>query len=162
MKVPVSLLVCLAAVLSSGPEPSGAGDADVAVARQRLVYITLSAGFHHQVVPLSAKVLEDIGQLNGFDITATDDVSVITSEGLKPYNDRSKEDWRAPHRRRFCVGLVQGLWQGQSILYSSRPRTCGLAGRAVPKADCWRSAVGDRPGQMTRRGSKLGYCTGGL
>ena len=86
MKAPILLLACFATLLSSGPAHYRARVGDVKVPSKRLLYITLSAGFHHQVVPLSAKVLKDIGQLNAFDVTATDDVSVITSGGLKPYN----------------------------------------------------------------------------
>src|SRR5262245_30300755 len=85
MKVPTLIAISLAALLSGGRTHSGAGDA-AAAAPKRLLYITLSAGFHHQVVPLSATILKEIGQRNGFEVTPTDDVSVITSESLKQYS----------------------------------------------------------------------------
>jgi len=85
IKARVSVVVCCAALFSGTPllpGPSNPG----AAAPKRVLYITLSAGFHHQVVPLSARVLKEIGQPNGFDVTATDDVSEISREGLKPYD----------------------------------------------------------------------------
>jgi len=57
-----------------------------AVATKRVLYITLSAGFHHQVVPLSAKILTEVGERDGFEVTATDDVSVITRDNLRHYD----------------------------------------------------------------------------
>src|SRR5260370_13421002 len=85
MRVAIALFIGVAALWSGGLLCSGAPPADPA-ANKRVLYITLSAGFHHQVVPLSANILKDIGQQNGFDVTATDDVSVITTDGLKPYD----------------------------------------------------------------------------
>src|SRR5215813_9454023 len=85
MRVPTFVAVSLAALVITGPANSRTGNARSA-APKRLLYITLSAGFHHEVVPLSATILKDIGQRNGFEVTATDDVSVITTEGLKPYS----------------------------------------------------------------------------
>jgi len=85
MRLPILVLICAAALSSGGftycpDNNAGPGSA------KRVLYITLSAGFHHQVVPLSAKILTDIGRKSGFEVTATDDVSVITREGLKQYD----------------------------------------------------------------------------
>ncbi len=53
----------------------------------KLLYLTLSAGFHHDVVPFSAEIVKQIGAKSGaFDATVVDDVSAFTEEGLKPYD----------------------------------------------------------------------------
>jgi len=51
----------------------------------RVLYITHSAGFKHQVLPLSEQILKEIGVRAGLDVTATQDLSAITKEGLKDY-----------------------------------------------------------------------------
>lgn len=56
-------------------------------ARRRVLYVTHSAGFKHDVLPLSQKIFKEIGERSGWlDVTATDDCSLLTSEGLKPYD----------------------------------------------------------------------------
>jgi uncharacterized protein len=56
-------------------------------AKGHLLYLTLSAGFKHQMVPYSTEVIKQIGEKSGaFDITVTEDVSMFTAEGLKHYN----------------------------------------------------------------------------
>ena len=53
----------------------------------KLFYLTLSAGFHHDVVPFSAGIVKQIGEKSGaFESTVTGDVSPFTEEGLKPYD----------------------------------------------------------------------------
>jgi len=53
----------------------------------KLLYLTLSAGFHHDVVPFSAEIVKQIGDKSGaFEATVTEDVSPFTEEGLKPYD----------------------------------------------------------------------------
>jgi len=85
MRLPILVLICAAALSPGGFTYCPDDNAGPASAK-RVLYITLSAGFHHQVVPLSAKILTDIGRKSGFEVTATDDVSVMTREGLKQYD----------------------------------------------------------------------------
>ena len=53
----------------------------------RLLYLTLSAGFHHEVVPFSAEIVKQIGDKSGaFETTVTEDVTPFSAEGLKQYD----------------------------------------------------------------------------
>jgi hypothetical protein len=57
-----------------------------AAAKRKILYITHSAGFKHAVLPLSQEIMKEIADRSGlFEVTATEDLSVITAEGLKPY-----------------------------------------------------------------------------
>ena len=52
----------------------------------KILYVTQSAGFKHDVLPLSEELLPQIGaRERAFDVTVAHDVSVITAEGLRPY-----------------------------------------------------------------------------
>src|SRR5689334_20051669 len=51
--------------------------------QRRLLYLTHSAGYRHEAIPLSRTILSRIGQNSGlFDITATEDVSQLSAENL--------------------------------------------------------------------------------
>jgi type 1 glutamine amidotransferase len=51
-----------------------------------VLYFTLSAGYRHQVIPLSQEILEQLGRDSGaFDVTPTEDTSVFTPENLQRY-----------------------------------------------------------------------------
>ena len=53
----------------------------------RLLYLTLSAGFKHDSVPISRDIVSEIGQKSGaFDVTLAEDVSPFTSANLKNYD----------------------------------------------------------------------------
>jgi hypothetical protein len=53
---------------------------------KHVLYFTLSAGYRHQVIPLSQAILEQLGRDSGaFDVTATEDTSVFTAENLERY-----------------------------------------------------------------------------
>jgi type 1 glutamine amidotransferase len=52
----------------------------------RIVYLTKSAGYRHDVLPLSVQIVQDIGRQSGFDVTATEDASVLTRDGLTRYD----------------------------------------------------------------------------
>ena len=53
----------------------------------RLLYLTLSAGFKHDSIPISRDVVSEIGQKSGaFDVTLADDVSPFTADNLKNYD----------------------------------------------------------------------------
>jgi hypothetical protein len=56
-------------------------------ARPNVLYLTHSAGFKHDVLPLSQKIFKEIGDRTGaFEITATDDCAPLSREGLKKYD----------------------------------------------------------------------------
>jgi type 1 glutamine amidotransferase len=53
----------------------------------RVLYVTQSAGFKHQVLPLSEEILPQIGKKAGaFETTVAHDVSGITAENLKNFD----------------------------------------------------------------------------
>lgn len=65
---------------------TGAGTAKPA-RKRKLLYLTLSAGFHHAVVPFSTGIVKEIGETSGaFDTTVTDDLTPFTAENLKHYD----------------------------------------------------------------------------
>jgi len=52
-----------------------------------LLYLTLSKGFKHDVIPHTTEVIKQIGEQSGaYDTTVTEDVSLFTAEGLKGYD----------------------------------------------------------------------------
>jgi uncharacterized protein len=52
----------------------------------RILYFTHSAGYRHEVIPLSQMILEQLGKQSGeFVVTATDDVNLFTAENLRGY-----------------------------------------------------------------------------
>lgn len=54
--------------------------------RERLLYLTYSAGFRHEVIPLSKAILARLGRNSGvFEVTATEDTSEFSSENLERY-----------------------------------------------------------------------------
>jgi type 1 glutamine amidotransferase len=56
-------------------------------AKRKVLYLTHSAGFKHEVLPLSEQILKQIGERSGaFEVTATQDCSVLSRDGLKPYD----------------------------------------------------------------------------
>lgn len=51
-----------------------------------MLYLTHSAGYRHEVLPLSAQVLKELGERSGgFEVEATEDVSRLGREALKGY-----------------------------------------------------------------------------
>lgn len=53
----------------------------------KLLYMTLSAGFHHEVVPFSTEIVKRIGMKSGaFDTTVTENVGDFTAANLKQYD----------------------------------------------------------------------------
>lgn len=72
----VLALLCALAVGCSG---SARADA------KKVLYLTHSAGFRHEVLPLSAEILKELGGRGGFEVTATEDLSQVSREGLRRY-----------------------------------------------------------------------------
>jgi uncharacterized protein len=78
LAIPAVLCVALAALAAS---PSYAQPLPA-----RVLYVTHSAGFRHDVIATSAAVLEQVGGRSGaFRITATEDVSALTADNLRNY-----------------------------------------------------------------------------
>jgi len=52
----------------------------------RLLYFTHSAGYRHEVIPVSREILKQIGEMSPrFEVTATEDVAVFTAQNLRRY-----------------------------------------------------------------------------
>jgi uncharacterized protein len=55
-------------------------------ANKKVLYITYSAGFRHDVIPLSMELLPQIGKKTGFDVVATKDLAFLSSVSLPAYD----------------------------------------------------------------------------
>jgi type 1 glutamine amidotransferase len=56
-------------------------------AEYKVLYLTHAAGWKHDVLPLSQQILKQIGERSGaFEVTATEDCSVLSRDGLAKYN----------------------------------------------------------------------------
>ena len=53
---------------------------------KKVLYLTHSAGYKHEVVPLSMRLLPEIGKKNGFDVVATKDLAFLSPQSLKSYD----------------------------------------------------------------------------
>jgi type 1 glutamine amidotransferase len=51
----------------------------------RLLYYTPSAGYRHEVIPISLAVLREVGAHHAFAVTSSEDVAVFTAEHLRGY-----------------------------------------------------------------------------
>lgn len=91
--VAVSLLAGVAAVPACHVDPRGdlaegyvGLVASVAAqARPRVLYLTHSAGFVHDVLPHSEQVLQRLGEAQGWDVVVSKDVGLLTAATLKDY-----------------------------------------------------------------------------
>lgn len=78
------------------PPPSGAPHLVVTTPAQppttsakvrKVIYVTHSAGFKHDVLPLSEQIFKELGTKAGwFEVTATQDCSLLTAANLKQYD----------------------------------------------------------------------------
>jgi type 1 glutamine amidotransferase len=83
--VALSITVFLAAVITgiTGHTNAACGSATAA---KKVLYLTHSAGFKHDVLPLSETILKEIGERSGaFDVTATSDCGLINRDSLKQF-----------------------------------------------------------------------------
>ena len=55
-------------------------------ANKKVLYIAYSAGFRHDVIPLSMELLPQIGKKNGFDVVATKDLAFLSAVSLPSYD----------------------------------------------------------------------------
>jgi uncharacterized protein len=52
----------------------------------RVLYFTYAAGYRHEVIPLSLSILTELGaRLGAFEVVATEDISVFSTENLDRY-----------------------------------------------------------------------------
>ena len=55
--------------------------------KSNILYLTHSAGFKHEVLPLSRQILKDVAEKTGeFEVTATEDCSILSRDQLKHYD----------------------------------------------------------------------------
>lgn len=74
-------VVLLAAILVAVGSPA------LQAVPKRLLYLTHTAGFRHDVLPLSHEAVRELGHSSGaFDVTVTEDCSVISEAGLRDYD----------------------------------------------------------------------------
>lgn len=65
---------------------SSAVAAPPSAGKKMVLYLTHSAGYKHDVLPLSEQILKELGARSGeFEVNATADVSLVSREGLKRY-----------------------------------------------------------------------------
>jgi len=91
--IPIIIALAIAITLvRSGADPAipagnNPGEPVTNRAKHKVLYLTHSAGFKHEVLPLSEQILKQIGERSGaFEVTATQDCSVLSRDGLKPYD----------------------------------------------------------------------------
>jgi uncharacterized protein len=53
---------------------------------KKVLYLTHSAGFKHDVIPLSMQLLPEIGKQHGFDVVVTKDLTFLSPQALKAYD----------------------------------------------------------------------------
>ena len=74
----MALLGCAAAVRPLGAQAQRP--------KERVLYFTYTAGYRHQVIPLSKTILAQLGSNSGiFEVTATEDTSELSAENLERY-----------------------------------------------------------------------------
>ena len=77
------LMAVLVLVIGSGPGPTWGKSPKSG----KLLYMTLTKGYHHQTVEVSEPILKQMGEKSGaFQITVTQDVGAFTKENLKNYS----------------------------------------------------------------------------
>jgi type 1 glutamine amidotransferase len=77
----VALVATFAASLPLAPAPAGARERPA-----RILYFTHSAGYRHEVIPVSREILKQIGETSPrFEVVASEDVSVFTEENLRRF-----------------------------------------------------------------------------
>jgi uncharacterized protein len=80
--------VALAILLAQAGAGEAARDNTSGVrAKRKVLYLTHSAGFKHDVLPISEEVMKEMGERSGaFEVTATKDCSLISRTSLKQYD----------------------------------------------------------------------------
>jgi type 1 glutamine amidotransferase len=86
-KLFVALVVALAIIFAQSGAGEAARNATAARAKHKVLYLTHSAGFKHDVLPVSEEIMKEMGERTGaFEVTATKDCSLISRDSLKQYD----------------------------------------------------------------------------
>src|SRR5436853_6443734 len=82
-----AMIVGLLIFLSACSRSDGASPTHSVTALPHVLYVTQSAGFKHDVLPLSVQVLQALGRQSGaFDVTATDESSLVARDTLARFD----------------------------------------------------------------------------
>ncbi len=73
----ITALIAVAAVLAS---------LQAQQSNKKVLYLTHSAGYKHEVVPLSMRLLPEIGKKHHFDVVVTKDLTFLAPQALKAYD----------------------------------------------------------------------------
>jgi len=77
----VALIVTVATALGTTSTRASAQERP-----SRVLYFTHSAGYRHEVIPVSREILKQIGEASPrFEVTASEDVAVFTAQNLRRY-----------------------------------------------------------------------------
>jgi type 1 glutamine amidotransferase len=76
--VAVAIFICLSHTPVGSAKPAKKG---------KLLYMTLTKGYHHESIELSKKIVKEIGEKSGaFETTVTEDCAAFTKDNLKNYD----------------------------------------------------------------------------
>jgi uncharacterized protein len=80
-------LTLMLALFAFAPGSAAKGREGKVPKKGHLLYMTLSAGYHHASIDLSKQIVKEIGERSGaFDVTETEDVGAFTKENLQKYD----------------------------------------------------------------------------
>ena len=83
----------------------------------RILYFTHPAGYRHDVISASQDVLQRIGVMAGFEITASEDVTVFTTDNLRRYGAiMFFTSGELPMSNSQRVALKDFIWTGGGFL----------------------------------------------
>src|SRR4029450_8138098 len=104
----------------------------------RILYFTYSAGYRHDVIPLSKTILAQLGSNSGvFEVTATEDTSEFSTENLARYAAvmfYTSGELPMRKRQRFSTSCVRVVGFSAFI----RRRTHSTPGRTI---SIWSAAI---------------------
>src|SRR6266481_323859 len=98
---------------------------------ERILYFTYSAGYRHDVIPLSKSILTQLGRNSGvFEVTATEDTSEFSIENLKRYAAMVfYTSGELPMTGAQKTALLNFVRSGRGSSVFIRPRTHSTLGR---------------------------------
>jgi type 1 glutamine amidotransferase len=103
--------------LMSGTSAIRLIDARAERSPERVLYFTYSAGYRHDVIPLSGAILMQLGRNSGaFEVIATDDTSEFSTGNLERYAAVMFYNRRNSHERRPKAALLDFVRGGRGFL----------------------------------------------
>lgn len=81
-----ALLLPLSFSIACAAAPQNGGGADAESPAKKVLYLTHSAGYKHEVVPLSMTLLPEIGKAHGFEVVVTKDLTFLSPQALRAYD----------------------------------------------------------------------------